>query len=73
MSYQPLSGAEGLDDGDANAISPQASSKKVYGPLNNGRRFFKTSRSLHTAISVAAGTVMALFGYVKILYEQDRC
>lgn len=27
------------------------------------RKFFKSSKSLHSAISVAAGTVMMLFGY----------
>lgn len=32
-------------------------------PASPSRRFFKSAKATHTAISIAAGTVMCLFGY----------
>ncbi|KAI7362340.1 general substrate transporter [Hortaea werneckii] len=64
MSYKPLQDTEHLDSSlhHENATLDHASSEKHdHGEVR--RRFFKSSRALHLAISVAAGTVMTLFGY----------
>lgn len=65
MSYKPLSDAE-HEDGDINGPSLYQHEPKhdPYQPQPRpARRLFKTSRALHMAISIAAGTVMMLFGY----------
>jgi len=60
MSYQPLhvdNEHDDVPDGvsqTANVLSRQTAPE---------RRVFRSSNALHTAISVAAGTVMTLFGY----------
>lgn len=62
MSYKPLDQTEGGGDatGESSGLPNGFPSKAEIHPE---RRFFKTSNALHAAISVAAGTVMALFGY----------
>ncbi|KAK3070694.1 hypothetical protein LTR53_010006 [Teratosphaeriaceae sp. CCFEE 6253] len=61
MSYRQVSAAED-DEG-----VPDTSSGRNGLPFAPAqypeRRFFRSPNALHTAISVAAGTVMALFGY----------
>lgn len=62
MSYKPLSNAEHHDGDIAEpSLRPHAVEHDAYRPPK--RRFFKSSKTLHYAISVAAGTVMMLFGY----------
>ena len=43
-------------------VAPHVESTKMD-QLPTEQRFFKSANALHTAISVAAGTVMCLFGY----------
>ncbi|KAI7132100.1 hypothetical protein KC316_g16979, partial [Hortaea werneckii] len=63
MSYKPIQDTEHLDSSfQENATLDHAGSEK-HEPAEVKRRFFKSSRALHLAISVAAGTVMTLFGY----------
>lgn len=70
MSYKQLQpagqhddeeGAPSQDDYDLH-VAPRVGSDRTE-DLPIERRYFKSTRSLHTAISVAAGTVMCLFGY----------
>ena len=65
MSYKPIQDTEHLDSGfhHENATLEQASNSEKHDYVEVKRRFFKSSRALHLAISVAAGTVMTLFGY----------
>lgn len=64
-TYKPVEQADhGEQDDDLG--SPRfdgPAAKQEIVPETVERRFFKTSNSLHTAISVAAGCVMCLFGY----------
>lgn len=63
MSYKPIQDTEHLDSSfHENATLDHANSEK-HEPAEVKRRVFKSSRALHLAISVAAGTVMTLFGY----------
>ncbi|KAH9827786.1 transporter-domain-containing protein [Teratosphaeria destructans] len=62
--YKPLQDTE-LDEGtDTNLQAPtQTDHDARFQSAFRGRTLFKTSWAYHTAISIAAGTVMALFGY----------
>ncbi|KAK5720819.1 hypothetical protein LTR15_006781 [Elasticomyces elasticus] len=61
MSYRQVSDA---DEDDGTIVETSRAGGLPYAAARvPERRFFRTSQSLHTAISVAAGTVMALFGY----------
>jgi hypothetical protein len=74
MSYQHLQTGEGEDVGDHEdaSLTPNRAPLKQWDLP--ARRFFKTSTSLHTAISVAAGTVMALFGYAhRVAFKLSVC
>jgi len=62
MSYKPVGQAD--DDGNIPLQSyTQQNNASHLEERHNGHRFFKTANSMHIAISVAAGTVMCLFGY----------
>ncbi|KAI7133670.1 hypothetical protein KC352_g30852, partial [Hortaea werneckii] len=65
MSYKPIQDTEHLDSGfhHENATLDHARNSEKHDYVEVKRRFFKSSRALHLAISVAAGTVMTLFGY----------
>jgi len=60
MSYKQLPLAE-HDDGGAGG--PSKRTRLRYPKEAPERRFLHSANALHTAISVAAGTVMMLFGY----------
>lgn len=63
MSYKPIQDTEHLDSSfHENATLDNVDSEK-HEQIEVKRRVFKSSRALHLAISVAAGTVMTLFGY----------
>ncbi|KAK4896916.1 hypothetical protein LTR27_005163 [Elasticomyces elasticus] len=61
MSYRQVSDAD--EDDGTNGETSRAGGLPYAAVRLPERRFFRTSQSLHTAISVAAGTVMCLFGY----------
>ncbi|KAK5718135.1 hypothetical protein LTR17_015857 [Elasticomyces elasticus] len=61
MSYRHVSDAD--EDDGTNGETSRAGGLPYAAARVPERRFFRTSQSLHTAISVAAGTVMTLFGY----------
>lgn len=63
MSYKPVHQAEAGQEEPYENGGLQNGVLHHPEPARPARRFFKTSDSLHTAISVAAGTVMCLFGY----------
>ncbi|KAK5166915.1 uncharacterized protein LTR77_007644 [Saxophila tyrrhenica] len=64
MSYKQLhDAANGVDAGEHLDHAVDQSQQSPFKVARSERRFFKTAHSLHTAISVAAGTVMMLFGY----------
>lgn len=62
MSYEQVLQADHAAESDHEdaRLSSEPSAPPI---VRSERRFFKTSNSLHTAISIAAGTVMCLFGY----------
>ena len=64
-AYEQVGQAEhgdyGEDEHTASSFLPGGPSSQEA--IHPDGRFFKTSNSLHIAISVAAGTVMCLFGY----------
>lgn len=68
MSYQNVPGSEHLD-GEHLDREPEPSSSNNYGVHHREKtpvqrsRFFKSAKATHAAISIAAGTVMCLFGY----------
>ncbi|KAK5713401.1 hypothetical protein LTR17_017582 [Elasticomyces elasticus] len=61
MSYRQVSDAD--EDDGTNGETSRAGGLPYAAARVPERRFFRTAQSLHTAISVAAGTVMTLFGY----------
>lgn len=65
MSYAQLSAALAEEDDAYDEATTDGAPVKDYAgePPLVQHRYFKSSRSLHTAISFAAGTVMLLFGY----------
>ena len=62
MSYTQVGQADHGGE-DYNEDAPLSNGSRSLKTAVPDRRFFKTSNSLHIAISVAAGTVMCLFGY----------
>ena len=72
MSYKKL-GEDDLHE-EANGETSQFQNDSYIGRKSyNCNRFFKTSHAVHTGISVAAGTVMTLFGYELVPYmSKDR-
>ena len=61
MSYAPLPLAETQQSDKGNLSQHEQLDQPAQSPPE--RRFFHSANALHTAISVAAGTVMTLFGY----------
>lgn len=65
MSYKPIS--EHRDDVQSDALEIEDGPRsRDFGATTSkpvDRRYFKSANAVHTAISVAAGTVMTLFGY----------
>lgn len=63
MSYAHLSTALAEEDDLEHIAADGEFVKPRYEERHVQHKWFKSSRSLHTAISFAAGTVMLLFGY----------
>ena len=63
MSYKQLETSDNAEHHDLRNGETSTTNGALYAETPPERRYFRSANSLHFAISVAAGTVMALFGY----------